>query len=401
MRQPKTAVLVALLATAAGVLPAGPAAAGTPAAAPAPASARAGDTAVYIVRLKPMAADKGKVTAAANALIAKYGGTLRRVYYSVSQAFSVSLSQEQHDDYLTDASVTTVGDNQVYTAAGTQANPPSWGQDRIDQAALPLDHSYTYPNTAANVHVYVLDTGVRTSHHDFGGRAHAAFDAVDPGGNRSGTDCNGHGTQVAATIAGGYFGVAKAASVESVRTLGCDGRGTSEQILSALDWVNLNAQRPALLNLSFAGPSGTVLDIQLYKMTQLGLTYTTAAGNGSPGAGVNACDTTPARQTTGITVGATDRADRRLPWSNFGSCVDLYAPGEGIRTAGNGSDTACTTVSGTSIASAEAAGVAAMYLSAHPQAGPDEVTTALTTAATKDEVTDPGDGSHNLLLHTA
>ncbi|GAA1980737.1 S8 family peptidase [Amycolatopsis minnesotensis] len=389
-RKPRAAVLVACFAAAMGVLPAAAVTA-------APSSATTAATAVYIVRLKPMAADKDKVTAAANAMIGKYGGTLRRVYYSVSQAFSADLTEEQHTKYLSDEGVSTVGANQVYTAAGTQTDPPSWGQDRVDQPALPLDHRFTYPNTAANVHVYVLDTGVRASHQDFGGRAHAAFDAVDPSGNKSGTDCNGHGTRVAATIAGKNFGIAKEASIESVRTLGCDGKGTSEQILTALDWVNVNAKRPALLNLSFAGPGGTVVDIQLYKMTQLGLAYTTAAGN----AGADACDSTPARQTTGITVGATDAADRRVASSNFGGCVDLYAPGKDIRTADSRSDTACTTVSGTSIASAEAAGVAAMYLSAHPGTTSDALVEALTGAATKDKVTDPGEGSNNLLLHTA
>lgn len=371
---------------------------GTAAAAPAQAAARQDDTKVYIVALRDVPADPAKVTAVANEMIGTYGGQLRRVYHSAMQGFSADLTTDQYMDYLSDGRIDSVTSDKTFRVAGTQKRPPSWGLDRIDQPQLPLDRVYKYPNDAANVRVYVLDTGVRTSHLEFGGRARAAFDAINPStsAGRSGVDCHGHGTQVAATIGGRFTGVAKGVRIESVRALGCDGTGTGEHILTAIDWVDAHAQRPALLNLSFSGPAQSVIDLTLYAMTEKGLAYTAAAGNDN----LDGCYTTPGRQTTAITVSATDRSDRRLGTANFGTCVHLFAPGEDIATASAKHDVSYTKASGTSMAAAHAAGVAAMYLSAHPQTSPVDLDQALKDAAVKEKVQDVGEGTPNLLVQT-
>ncbi|GAA2509885.1 S8 family peptidase [Pilimelia columellifera] len=371
---------------------------GTAAAAPAQRAAQQGDTAVYIVALRDVPADPAKVTAVAQEMTGTYGGQLRRVYHSAMQGFSVDLTMDQYIEYLSDGRIDSVTSDKTFRVAGEQKRPPSWGLDRIDQPELPLNRTYKYPNDAANVRVYVLDTGVRTSHFEFGGRARGAFDALNPSGSagRSGQDCNGHGTQVAATIGGRFTGVAKGVRIESVRTFGCDGTGTGEQILTAIDWVDAHAQRPALLNLSFSGPAQSVIDLALYAMTEKGLAYTAASGNDN----VDGCYTTPGRQTTAITVAATDRSDRRLSTANFGTCVHLFAPGEDIVTANAANNLSYTKASGTSMAAAHAAGVAAMYLAKHPEMTPVDLDKALKNAAAKDKVQDPGEDSPNFLLQT-
>lgn len=358
-------------------------------------------TKVYIVKLRGVEADKDKVTAAANDLIKQDGGTLRRVYYSAVQGFSVDLTDAQYTKYLSASNINSIGLDQTFVTAGVQQNPPSWGLDRIDQHDLPLDKSYTYPNDAANVHVYVVDTGVRTSHKDFGGRAHGAYDAVDSN-DQSATDCNGHGTEVAAAIAGSGYGVAKGADIESVRAIKCDGTSDTETMMSAVDWINANAKKPAIVNLSWSGDASSVLDLQLYSMTQQGIAYTAAAGNGNKNdkKGMDACDVTPSRQTTAITVGATDESDARPGWSNYGACVHLFAPGNNIVTAGNADDEGSATVSGTSMSAAEVSGAAAIYLNDHPDTKPVDLDKALLDSATKDKVQNPGDQSKNLLLYT-
>ncbi|WP_340560691.1 S8 family peptidase [Streptomyces sp. GSL17-111] len=413
-----TAVAVAL-GVALPALTAAPAASAGPAGPPPSADPAA---TVHIIEVNGTEATEEAVTRRAEELTDRHGGTLRRVYHAASQAFSVSLTEEQLDGYYGDTRVDSITSDRVYRVAGRvggagqaptptaaeatgpggiQLSPPSWGLDRIDQRDLPLDHVYTFPRSGAGVDVYVVDTGVRTGHQEFrGGRAHGAYDAVRqrPGGAG---DCNGHGTASAATAAGLWSGVAKGATVRSVRAFGCDGTGTLEHIMSAVDWITAHADGPSVVNLGFSGPPGSVLDLQLYAMTTQGIAYTAAAGNGDDsGRGVESCETTPARQTTAITVAATDRTDRRPPWSNYGYCTHLFAPGTDITTAGAHHDRSYVRITGTSAATAEVTGAAALYLARHPGTTPVELDAALTAAATEGRVRDAGPDSRNLLLYT-
>ncbi|MFF6994749.1 S8 family peptidase [Streptomyces sp. NPDC008313] len=384
-------------------------------------------TTVYVVEVNGTEATEEAVTQRAHELIAAYGGELRRVYYAASQAFSVSLTDAQLEGYYSDTSVDSITSDRVYRVAGritgkhrsgevvagrraaaeeaglsgVQLSPPSWGLDRIDQRDLPLDDVYTFPRSGAGVDAYIVDTGVRVGHLEFrGGRAHGAYDAIKqgPGGD---SDCNGHGTASAATAAGRFTGVAKGATVQSVRAFGCDGTGTLEHIMSAVDWITAHADGPSVVNLGFSGEPGSVLDLQLYQMTNKGIAYTAAAGNGDASRnGVESCETTPARQTTAITVAATGRDDKRPAWSNYGYCVHLFAPGTDIVTAGARGELAYVRLSGTSAATAEVTGAAAMYLAAHPDTTPVELDDALIATSTKDHVGDAGPDSRNRLLYT-
>ncbi|MCP9987639.1 S8 family peptidase [Streptomyces sudanensis] len=420
----KSLLRSATAAVAAGValpvLIAGPASSAAPA--DRPSSASASTTGVYVIEINSTEATKEAVTRRANEVIATNGGTLRRVYHAASQAFSVSLTPEQVTSYYKDTRVDSITSDRVYRVAGkqqavrkldagatgvaalgggVQTSPPSWGLDRVDQRDLPLNNTYKFSSTGAGVDAYIVDTGVRVGHQEFmGGRAQGVYDAIRqaPGGA---SDCNGHGTASAATAAGLWSGVAKGATVKSVRAFGCDGTGTLEHIMSAVDWITANADGPSVVNLGFSGEPGSVLDLQLYQMTEKGIAYTAAAGNGdSSGNGIESCETTPARQTTAITVAATDRNDRRPAWSNYGYCVHLFAPGTDITTAGALSNSSYVRLTGTSAATAEVTGAAALYLAAHPEATPVELDEALIAAATKDRVLDAGTDSRNLLLYT-
>jgi subtilisin family serine protease len=409
-------VLTATAVAAGAALFAGPASSAAPVDRPQSAPSAA---TVHIVEVNGTEATEEAVTRRAQEMIAVHGGELRRVYHAASQAFSVSLTEEQKTSYYKDPRVDSITGDRVYRVAGKQQSvrgpgvtrvasggiqisPPSWGLDRIDQRDLPLDGVHRFPHgTGAGVDTYIVDTGVRVGHREFlGGRARGAYDAIrqGPGGD---SDCNGHGTASAATAAGLWTGVAKGATVQSVRAFGCDGTGTLEHIMSAIDWITAHADGPSVVNLGFSGEPGSVLDLQLYQMTGKGIAYTAAAGNGDgSGNGVESCETTPARQTTAITVAATDRDDRRPAWSNYGYCVHLFAPGTDITTAGARSDGSYVRLTGTSAATAEVTGAAAVYLARHPDTTPVELDRALAAAATEGRVRDAGPESRNLLLYT-
>ncbi|CAM5515293.1 hypothetical protein SSPIM334S_03549 [Streptomyces spiroverticillatus] len=344
----------------------------------------------YIVTLK------GGVTAPSEAgkkLAAKYGAKIRHTYSRALNGYAVKVSSAQARKLAGDPKVASVVQDTTVSLKHTQKNPPSWGLDRIDQDNLPLDKSYTWPESAgAGVHVYVIDSGLRTTHQDFGGRASSGWDFVED--DPVAQDANGHGTHVAATAVGETYGVAKKAEVVGVRVLDGEGGGTTASVIAGIDWVAKNAKKPAVANMSLGGVANLQLDAAVRNAIRSGVTFVLAAGNDTLPASLFS----PGRVAEGITVGATDIKDRRASFSNWGSRVDLFAPGVDIVSALSSSDTAKGLSSGTSMAAPHATGAAALYLADHAWASPAEVSKALTDRAVKGKVKDPGLGSPNRLL---
>ncbi|MFD9881118.1 S8 family peptidase [Streptomyces alboflavus] len=379
--------------------------------------AGAGETAVpdsWIVVLRqpagaaPASAD---VSAVARDLVGRAeGARVGHVYRAALHGFSARMSHAQAARTAADPRVAYVRqDTRVRIAAAptqkaptrrvatdhTQPNAP-WGLDRIDQRRLPLSTTYTYRTTAPDVSVYVIDTGLRTTHTEFGGRASVGIDTVNDGQN--GNDCHGHGTHVGGVAAGATYGVAKQAKIVAVRVLNCQGSGTTSGVVAGVEWVTAKAARPAVANMSLGGGMSDVMDRAVRNSIRSGVTYAVSAGSaGQPG---GACSTSPARVPEAITVAGSDRSDRVMSSSNTGKCVSLFAPGAQIPSAWKDSDTATATLSGTSMATAHATGAAALHLGFRPGDTAAQVKQGLVDNATTGVLQGPTPVVPDKLLYT-
>ncbi|HXT68881.1 MAG TPA: S8 family peptidase [Vicinamibacterales bacterium] len=349
----------------------------------------------YIVVLDEDAAGQqgnmSRTASTANEMAFRAGGEITNVYAHAINGFSARMSDTQAVALSEDPRVRFVEEDSMMFATATQTNPP-WGLDRIGQRDLPLNQTYSYTSTGSGVNVYIIDTGIRTTHTQFGGRASKVFDSIGDGQN--GNDCNGHGTHVSGTVGGSTYGVAKAVRLFAVRVLSCSGSGSNSGVIAGVDWVTANHVSPAVANMSLGGGVSTALDTAVRNSIASGVTYAIAAGNSN----INAANASPARVSEAITVGASTSSDARASFSNFGSVVDIFAPGVGILSAWRTSDTATNTISGTSMATPHVAGVAARYLQNNRTASPATVRNAIVNAATLNHLSGLPTGTANRLL---
>jgi subtilisin family serine protease len=374
----------------------------------------------YIVVLRDRVSD---VDGQSKALVQRTRGKLKRTFKHGLRGFSASMSAAEAAALAQDASVAYVEQDQVVQAQQNVTGKPAkstsgktnggktkggkpgslsttttqsmapWGLDRLDQTSLPLNYSYSYSRTGVGVNAYIVDSGIRTTHEEFEGRATADFSAIDDAYGATG--CFWHGTHVAGIVGGKTYGVAKDVQLHSVRVLNCGGAGTVEDLLTGIDWVIANRKLPAVMNISvIAGPSDAIDDAVAMAVAS-GIVVFVAAGNSAD----DACGYSPSRATAAIAVGATNILDHLSSFSNIGSCVDIVAPGEGIRSASDSSDVATMGASGTSMASPHAAGVAALFLQANPLSTPDEVRFQMMSTAIPNAIPATVDGASYPLLH--
>ncbi|EHC04678.1 Peptidase S8 and S53 subtilisin kexin sedolisin [Shewanella baltica OS625] len=330
-------------------------------------------------------------------LVNQYDVRVMKNFGNVLNGVLINASAQQVKALLKDPNVKYVEQDQVMSVtpmmeANADQPSPTWGIDRIDQRNLPLDNNYHTDYDGSGVTAFVIDTGVLNTHNEFGGRASSGYDFID--NDYDATDCNGHGTHVAGTIGGSTYGVAKNVNVVGVRVLNCSGSGSNSGVIAGINWVKNNASGPAVANMSLGGGASQATDDAVNAAVAAGITFVVAAGNDNS----NACNYSPARAADAITVGSTTSNDSRSSFSNYGTCLDIYAPGSSITSSWYTSNSATNTISGTSMASPHVAGVAALYLDENPNLSPAQVTNLLKTRATADKVTDAKTGSPNKLL---
>ena len=324
-------------------------------------------------------------------LLPEWAGTITGRFDNAINGFSAVMTEAQAIALSQDSRVKFVEEDSIMEALATQTNPP-WGLDRIGQRNLPLNQTYSYTTNGTGVNVYIIDTGIRRTHQQFAGRAFVGFDAIGDGQNTN--DCNGHGTHVSGTVGGSTFGVAKNVHLFAVRVLNCNGSGTTSGVIAGVDWVTTNHNFPAVANMSLGGGASMALDNAVINSINSGVTYAIAAGNSN----TNAANSSPARVGAAITVGATTMSDARSSFSNFGSVVDIFAPGSSILSSFNTSDTATATLSGTSMATPHVAGVAARVLQGNPGFTPAQVRNEIVNTATLNHLSGIPAGTANRLL---
>jgi subtilisin family serine protease len=347
----------------------------------------------YIVILNK---DVGSSNEFAQGIAKQHGGKVLQTYDAVLKGFAIYLPDVAGTAFVEamkkNPKVVSVENDTIMKVDATTQSNPDWGLDRIDQRNLPLDSAYSYLQTGSGTTAYIVDTGILSTHQQFSGRVLSGYTAISDGNGTS--DCHGHGTHVAGTVGGSTYGVAKNVSLVPIRILGCDGSGASSNVIAGLDWILKNGKKPAVVNMSLGGEANTSLDSAVENLFNNGYVMVVAAGNSN----TDACSSSPARVSKAITVAATDSTDTRASYSNYGSCVDIFAPGSQINSSWIGSNTATKVLNGTSMATPHVAGVVAEMLQSTPTATPQTISTNLLNQASSNVVKNPS-GSPNRLLY--